>query len=106
MNPEMKSKALEKLMMVLDEVLGEDVMSRMKSKVDEKTGKVEVEGEEEEGEEVASGGSSILALPEVESEDESESVKGKPAGVGVKATEVEVAAMPKPGLMKKMRGLK
>ena len=70
MNPEMKSKALEKLMMVLDEVLGEDVMSRMKSKVDEKTGKVEVEGEEEEeGEEVASGGSGVLALPEVESED-------------------------------------
>lgn len=104
MNPEMKSKALEKLMMVLDEVLGEDVMSRMKSKVDEKTGKVEVEGEEE-GEEVASGGSGVLALPEVESEDD-EAVKGKPAGVGVKATEVEVAAMPKPGLMKKMRGLK
>jgi hypothetical protein len=99
MNPEMKAKALEKLMMVLDEVLGEDVMSRMKSKVEEKTGMGEEEKGEEEGEEES---------PEIEIEmpEEGKMEEGKPAGVGVKATEVELAAMPKPGLMKKMRGLK
>lgn len=97
MNPEMKAKALEKLMMVLDEVLGEDVMSRMKSKVDENTGKVE--SEEESGEEES---------PEIEIEipEQGEAEKPEEKGVGVKATEVEVAAMPKPGLMKKMRGMK
>lgn len=91
MNPEMKAKALEKLMMVLDEVLGEDVMSRMKSKVEEKT------GESEEGEEES---------PEIEIEMPEKGEEEKPEGVGMEATKVEVAAMPKPGLMKKMRGLK
>jgi len=99
MNPEMKAKALEKLMMVLDEVLGEDVMSRLKGKVDEKTDMGE-KNEKEEGEEESA--------PEIEIEmpEEGKMEEGKPAGVGVKATEVELAAMPKPGLMKKMRGLK
>lgn len=101
MSPEMKAKALEKLMMVLDEVLGEDVMSRMKSKVDENTGEEDEVDEVEEQDvqeqdvqevedvqkQVASGGSGVLALP-------------KPG------PEMEVVRPPvnRPGLMKKMRG--
>lgn len=102
MNPEMKAKALEKLMMVLDEVLGEDVIGRLKEKVDEKT--------EEEGpaHESAEGSEAEKVEDVVESAmgEESPGEHGKPKGIGVKATEVEVAAMPKPGLMKKMRGMK
>jgi hypothetical protein len=103
---EMKKQALEKLMMVLDDVLGGDVKSRM-SKGEEKP-KMEVEMEDEgedmkEGKEVASGGSSILALPEVGEEDE-DGVK-KP-GIGLEVEKVEVSGMPKSNLMKKLRGMK
>lgn len=105
---EMKAKALEKLMMILDEVLGEDVVGRMKSKVEEKTGESEEEEEsEEEGKdkEVASGGASVLALPQAESEEmPSSKHEGpkKPEGIGIEVQDVKVAAMPRPGLMKKM----
>lgn len=106
---DMKAKAIEKLMMVLDDVLGGDVASRLKSKVDEKTGMGEEEGEEEgemdeNGKKVASGGASILALPDVESEDMPTKEKGMPKSIGIEVKDVKVAAMPKPGLMKKMRG--
>lgn len=103
---DMKAKAIEKLMMVLDEVLGGDVAGRLKEKMHEST----ENGEEEESEEdkkMASGGASIMALPEAESEEMPEPEKGKelPKGVGIEVKDVKVAAMPKPGLMKKMRGL-
>lgn len=100
---DMKAKAIEKLMMVLDEVLGEDVAGRLKDKMHESTEEKE-EGEEEgEGKKMASGGASILALPEAESEEMPEE-SGKPKGIGIEVKDVKVAAMPKPGLMKKMRG--
>jgi hypothetical protein len=101
---EMKKQALEKLMMVLDDILGSDVKGRMHKDEEEKR--------------VASGGASVLALPEAESEEVSEeeeeseekspkdSAPFKPKGIGVEVEEVKVAAMPKPGLMKKMRGMK
>lgn len=106
---EMKSKAIEKLMMVLDEVLGGDVMSRLKDKMHE-SGESESEEKEEYGEEdqkTASGGASIMALPEAESEDMpmEEKDSKKPQGLGIEVKDVKVAAMPKTGLMKKMRGL-
>lgn len=109
---EMKAKALEKLMMVLDEVLGEDVMSRMKSKVDEKTSMGEEEEDEMEdegegeGQKMASGGASIMALPEAESEkgEESPMSKEKPKGLGIEVKDVKVAAIPRSGLMKRMHG--
>lgn len=108
---DMKSQAIEKLMGVLDELLGSDAKERMKAALEksEKEGP-EIEIELPEGEEVASGGSGVLALPELE-EDEpgSEESEMKPprdasnvAGLSVKET--EVAAMPKPSMMKKMRG--
>lgn len=98
---EMKSKAIEKLMMVLDEVLGGDVASRLKEKMHEST---EEEGEGEgEGKKMASGGASILALPEAESEEMPEE-SGKPKGIGIEVKDVKVAAMPRPGLMKRMHG--
>lgn len=104
---DIKAKAIEKLMMVLDEVLGEDVAGRLKDKMHEST--EEKEEGEEEGEEkkMASGGASILALPEAESEEMPMEKKGpkKPEGLGIEVKDVKVAAMPKPGLMKKMRGL-
>lgn len=99
---EMKAKALEKLMMVLDEVLGEDVAERLKEKMHEST-----ETEEEKGEEdkkVASGGASIMALPEAESEEDSSSQPANPKGIGIEVKDVKVAAMPRPGIMKKMHG--
>jgi len=102
---EMKSKAIEKLMMVLDEVLGGDVASRLKEKMHEST-ESEDEGEEE-GKKTASGGASIMALPEAESEDMpmEEKDSKKPQGLGIEVKDVKVAAIPKTGLMKKMRGL-
>lgn len=102
MNPEMKAKALEKLMMVLDEVLGEDVMARMKSKVDEKTG---MDKEEEKGEEEGEEEKPEIEIEMPEGMGEKKQM-GKPEGVGMEVSKVEVAAMPKSGLMKKMRGLK
>lgn len=109
---DMKAKAIEKLMMVLDDVLGGDVVSRLKSKVDEKTGMGEEENEEgeeekemdENGKNVASGGSSILALPEVESEDMPTKEKDKQKGIGIEVQDVKVAAIPRSGLMKRMHG--
>ena len=107
----MKSQAIEKLMGVLDELLGSDAKERMKAALEksEKEGP-EIEIELPEGEEVASGGSAVLALPELkEDEPGSEESEMKPprdasnvAGLSVKET--EVAAMPKPSMMKKMRG--
>jgi hypothetical protein len=106
---EMKKQALEKLMMVLDDVLGGDVKERL-AKGEKPSIEVEMEGEEEgedKDEEVASGGSSILSLPEAGEEEMPEGKeKGKPAGVGVEVEKVAVAAMPKPGLMRKMKGMK
>ena len=97
----MKKQALEKLMMVLDEILGEDVKGRM--------GKEESPAEETPEHESEEG-------PAAENvEDVLESAMGKetpgehgkgPKGVGMEVAQVKVAAMPKPGLMKKMRGLK
>lgn len=108
---DMKSQAIEKLMGVLDELLGGDAKERMKAALEkgEKEGP-EIEIELPEGEEVASGGSGVLALPELkEDEPGSEESEMKPprdasnvAGLSVKET--EVAAMPKPSMMKKMRG--
>lgn len=105
---DMKSQAIEKLMGVLDEVLGGDAKERMKAALEksEKEGP-EIEVELPEGEEVASGGSAVLALPELEDEGEpmSEEEEGsKPKGVGLSVKETQVAAMPKPSMMKKMRG--
>lgn len=99
---DMKAKAIEKLMMVLDEVLGEDVAGRLKDKLHETT-ENESEDESEEDKKVASGGASILALPEAESENGEES-KEKPKGIGIEMQDVKVAAMPRPGLMKRMHG--
>jgi hypothetical protein len=101
---EMKKQALEKLMMVVDEILGSDVKGRMSGEEKPEV-EIEVEDEEKEGKEVASGGSSVLGLPE-NSEDEGAVEERKPAGVGIEVDEVKIAAMPKPGLMKKMRGMK
>lgn len=99
---EMKAKALEKLMMVLDEVLGEDVVSRLKEKVDEKTSEEGPAHEKAEGPK-AEGVEDVL---ESAMGKETPGEHGKPKGVGMEVSKVEVAAMPKPGLMKKMRGLK
>ena len=101
---EMKSKAIEKLMMVLDEVLGGDVADRLKEKMHESTEGEEKEEYGEEGKKTASGGASILALPEAESEDMPSGEKDKMKGIGIEMQDVKVAALPKPGLMKKMRG--
>lgn len=103
---EMKSKAIEKLMMVLDEVLGGDVASRLKEKMHE-SGESESEEKEEYGEEgkkTASGGASIMALPEAESEDMPSEEKDKMKGIGIEMQDVKVAAMPRSGLMKRMHG--
>lgn len=99
---EMKAKALEKLMMILDEVLGEDVIGRLKEKVDEKTGE---EGSKHEASE-ESEAEKVEDVIESAMGEESSGEHGKPKGVGMEVSKVEVAAMPKPGLMKKMRGLK
>ena len=110
---DMKGKAIEKLMSVLDEVLGEDVSGRVKKALASEEESPEMEESEEEGmppsekgQEVASGGSAILALPELEDEGEPmpEEEGSSPKGVGIEAKKVEVAAMLRPGLMKKMRG--
>lgn len=99
---EMKAKALEKLMMIIDEVLGEDVAGRMKG---EQAHESEESEEGKKGKEIASGGASIRPLPEVESEDipdSKEEESKKPQGIGIEVQDVKVAAMPRPGLMKKM----
>lgn len=104
---DMKSQAIEKLMGVLDELLGGDAKERMKAALDKSEEGPEIEVELPEGEEVASGGSGVLALPELEDEGEpmSEEEEGsKPKGVGLSVKETQVAAMPKPSMMKKMRG--
>ena len=109
---DMKSQAIEKLMGVLDELLGSDAKERMKAALEkgEKEGP-EIEVKLPEGEEVASGGSSVLALPEIEegkplSEEQSEMKPPKDTSnvAGLSVKETEVAAMPKPSMMKKMRG--
>lgn len=113
---DMKGKAIEKLMSVLDEVLGEDVSGRVKKALASEEESPEMEESEEEGmppsetgQEVASGGSAILALPKIGYDDEpmsdekKEEEGSKPKGVGIEASKVQVAAMPRPGLMKKMR---
>ena len=90
---EMKKQALEKLMMVLDEILGMDVKGRM--------------GEEESKGHESSEGPDAEKVEDVLEEamgEESAGEHGKP--VGVEVEKVQVAAMPKPGLMKKMRGMK
>ena len=104
---DMKSQAIEKLMGVLDELLGGDAKERMKAALEKSEEGPEIEVELPEGEEVASGGSGVLALPELEDEGEpmSEEEEGsKPKGVGLSVKETQVAAMPKPSMMKKMRG--
>lgn len=118
---EMKAKALEKLMMILDDVLGEDVAGRMKGKAEgaahEKAEGPEAEGiedvlEESMGEE--SPEEHGMQMRKHGEKEKSESgvvpptpvtggaMKGEKPGVGVEVSKVEVAAMPRSGLMKKM----
>lgn len=108
---DMKSQAIEKLMGVLDELLGSDAKERMKAALEKSEEGPEIEVKLPEGEEVASGGSSVLALPEIEegkplSEEQSEMKPPKDTSnvAGLSVKETEVAAMPKPSMMKKMRG--
>lgn len=102
---DMKSQAIEKLMGVLDELLGGDAKARMKAALEKSEG----EQEEKEGPEID------IELPEGEMGESDEdmpmdekmpemkgALKGPPAGLAIKET--EVAALPKPSLMKKMRG--
>lgn len=104
---EMKAKALEKLMMILDDVLGEDVAGRMKGKEPHEMKEEESEeGEYESSEEKP--GSVVPPTPVTgsamagEEETEEEGKAKKPAGIGIEVQDVKVAAMPRPGLMKKM----
>lgn len=90
---EMKKQALEKLMMVLDEILGEDVKGRM----GKEEGPMHEKSEGPEAEKVEDVLEGVMG-------EESPGEHGKP--VGVEVEKVQVAAMPKPGLMKKMRGMK
>jgi len=96
---DMKSQAIEKLMGVLDELLGGDAKARMKAALEKSEG----EQEEKEGPEIE--------LPEGELGESDEDMpmdekmpemKGPLKGLAIKET--EVAALPKPSLMKKMRG--
>lgn len=100
---EMKAKALEKLMMILDEVLGEDVVGRIKGKMEEKS--AEEEGpmhEKEEGPKAEK----VEDVLESAVGEETPGEHGKPKGVGMEVSKVEVAALPRSGLMKKMHGRK
>ena len=96
---EMKAKALEKLMMVLDEILGEDVAGRLKEKIGEPA-------EEGPKHEAAEGEKAEKVEDVLESAmgEESPGEHGKPKGVGMEVSKVEVAAMPRVGLMKRMHG--
>lgn len=89
----MKKQALEKLMMVLDEILGEDVKGRMGKEEEPMHEKSEGPGAEKV-EDVLEG---IMG-------EETPGEHGKP--VGLEVEKVQVAAMPKPGLMRKMKGMK
>lgn len=95
----MKAKAIEKLMMVLDEVLGEDVAGRLKEKVSESA-------EEGPKHEAAEGKKAEKVEDVLESAmgEESPGEHEKPKGVGMEVSKVEVAAMPRVGLMKRMHG--
>lgn len=96
---DMKSQAIEKLMGVLDELLGGDAKARMKAALEKSEG----EQEEKEGLEIelpeGEMGESDEDMPMDEKMPE---VKGPLKGLAIKET--EVAALPKPSLMKKMRG--
>lgn len=110
---DMKGKAIEKLMSVLDEVLGEDVSGRVKKALASEEESPEMEESEEEGmppsetgEEVASGGAGITPLPPYP-EDEEDSMSPPASsrkGVGIEASKVKVAELPRSSMMKKMRG--
>lgn len=110
---DMKGKAIEKLMSVLDEVLGEDVSGRVKKALASEEESPEMEESEEEGmppsetgEEVASGGAAITPLPPYP-EDEEDSMSPPASsrkGVGIEASKVKVAELPRSSMMKKMRG--
>lgn len=100
---DMKSQAIEKLMGVLDELLGGDAKARMKAALEKSEG----EQEEKEGLEIelpeGEMGESDEDMPMDEKMPEMKgALKGPPAGLAIKET--EVAALPKPSLMKKMRG--
>ena len=100
---DMKSQAIEKLMGVLDELLGGDAKARMKAALEKSEG----EQEEKEGPEIelpeGELGESDEDMPMDEKMPEMKGpLKGPPAGLAIKET--EVAALPKPSLMKKMRG--
>lgn len=112
---EMKGKAIEKLMSVLDEVLGEDVSGRVKKELASEPKGMEMEKSDEsdmppseKGEDLASGGVGVTPLPPYPEDEEEEASEmdenGNPKGVGIEVKDVKVAAMPRPGLMKKMRG--
>ena len=103
-------------MSVLDEVLGEDVSGRVKKALaSEEEGEESPEMEESEeegmppsetGEEVVSGGAGVTPLPPYP-EDEEGSMPppaSSPEGVGIEASKVKVAELPRPSMMKKMRG--
>lgn len=102
---DMKSQAIEKLMGVLDELLGGDAKARMKAALEKSEGeegaKLEVELPEGPEIEVPEGemGESDEDMPMDEKMPE---MKGPLKGLAIKET--EVAALPKPSLMKKMRG--
>ena len=98
---DMKKQALEKLMMVLDEILGSDVKGRMSE--GEKPSEETPEHETEEGPQAEKVEDVLESALGEETPGEHE--KG-PKGVGMEVAQVKVAAMPKPGLMKKMRGMK
>lgn len=95
---DMKKQALEKLMMVLDEILGSDVKGRMHGE--------EKPAEEEESEESPEAEKVEEVLEGAMGEETPGEHSKGPKGVGLEVEQVKVAAMPKPGLMKKMRGMK
>lgn len=94
----MKKQAIEKLMMVLDEILGEGVKGRMGNDEEETPEHEQEEGPKAEKVEDALEGAMGEETP-------GEHGKG-PKGVGLEVEKVKVAAMPKSGLMKKLKGMK
>lgn len=104
----MRTKSIEQLMCVLDELLGGDVKDRMKEILN-KEPESEVDSEKEGPMYEKNEGPQVEKMEDVLENTMGEETPGehvKPKGIGVEMSKVEVAAMPKPGLMKKMRGMK
>jgi len=105
---DMRTKSIEQLMSVLDELLGGDVKERMKEILN-KDSNSEMESEKEGPMHEKAEGSKVEKVEDVLENamgEESSGEYSKPKGVGMEVSKVEVAAMPKPGLMRKMRGMK